>query len=225
MQTVLENGNVVIFADSREMGTKVADILKRKCELREKHLQVADYILSERVAVERKTTNDFINSIIDKRLFIQLTELKKSFTSPIVLIEGDTLFNNDRKIHPNAVRGALASIAVEYSVPLIWTSTPLESAEMLYSIAKREQQHLKNSIGIRGKKRTRSNNQEQEFLIAGLPAVNSATAKKLLKHFGSPQKIFNASETELQEIDGIGKMKAKTIRRILDKNYEKSILE
>lgn len=225
MQSVLENnGNVKIIADSRELGTKVAAILGKKCELLEKQLDVGDYILSERVCAERKTTNDFINSIIDKRLFKQLTELKENFSSPVVLIEGDDLFRNERKMNPNAIRGAVASIAVEYSIPMIWTSSQLESAEMLYSIAKREQMHKNRTIGIRGKKKTRSENQDQEFLVAGLPNISSVTARRLLKSLGSPKKVFNASESELQSIEGIGKKKAKTLRRIIDKDYEISIL-
>jgi Fanconi anemia group M protein len=182
-------------------------------------------LLSERVAVERKTTNDFISSIIDHRLFKQIGELKDNFEAPVIMIEGDDLFHKDRKMNPNAIRGALASVAIEYSLPLIWTRTPLESAEMLFSIAKREQFHMKRCVGVRGKKRRRSENQEQEFLIAGLPHINSTIAKRLLKHFGSPSKIFSADETELKRIEGIGTKKAKDIKKILDKIYEKSILE
>ena len=222
---MIETGNVVIFADSREMENKVTAILKKKCELREKQLAVADYILSERVAVERKTTDDFINSIIDKRLFRQLADMKENYAAPVLLVEGNELFNNDRKVHPNAIRGAIASIAIEYSIPMIWTASQMESAEMLYSIAKREQFHVKRSIGIRGKKKTRSENQEQEFIVAGMPAINSVIAKRLLKHFGSPKNVFNASEAELCGIEGIGTKKARAIRRILDKNYERSVLE
>ena len=215
--------NVVIYADHRD-NTRIKELLKKLCKVEEKQLEVADYLLSESVAAERKTTDDFLNSLTDGRLFKQLAELKKNFVSPLLIIEGDTLFGI-RKIHPNAIRGALASIAIDYAMPVIWTASQLETAQMLFSIAKREQLDSKKSVAIRGKRSFRSDNQEQLFLISGLPGISTEKAKSLLKHFGSPEKVFLASEAELQQADGIGRELAKRIRLILSKKYEKSILE
>ena len=38
-------------------------------------------------------------------------------------------------------------------------------------------------------------------------------------HFGSVSNILNASETDLQEVEGIGKKTAKDIRNVLDSKY------
>ena len=219
----MQENEVIIYADHRD-NTRIKELLKKLCKVEEKQLEVADYLLSESVAAERKTTDDFLNSLTDGRLFKQLAELKKNFVSPLLIIEGDTLFGI-RKIHPNAIRGALASIAIDYAMPVIWTASQLETAQMLFSIAKREQLDSKKSVAIRGKRSFRSDNQEQLFLISGLPGISTEKAKSLLKHFGSPEKIFSASEEQLQEADGIGKELAKRIRLILSKKYEKSILE
>ncbi|HLD49150.1 MAG TPA: ERCC4 domain-containing protein [archaeon] len=219
----MQENEVIIYADHRD-NTRIKELLKKLCKVEEKQLEVADYLLSESVAAERKTTDDFLNSLTDGRLFKQLAELKKNFVSPLLIIEGDTLFGI-RKIHPNAIRGALASIAIDYAMPVIWTASQLETAQMLFSIAKREQLDSKKSVAIRGKRSFRSDNQEQLFLISGLPGISTEKAKSLLKHFGSPEKVFLASEAELQQADGIGRELAKRIRLILSKKYEKSILE
>lgn len=216
--------SVVIYADHRELNSRVASILKKHCELREKQLEVADYLLSDRVACERKTDIDFVRSIVDRRLFEQLANMKQ-FECPVFLIEGDGIFDTGINVHPNAIRGALASIIVDYSMPMIWTRKPLESAQMLYAIAKREQLQEKRSVAIRGKRQAKSMNQMQEFLIAGLPKVSTIKAKSLLKHFGTPERLFAANEKELQGAEGIGKELAKRIRELLTKKYEKSILE
>lgn len=225
MQEALKNDNVVIYADTRESDSKVVAILKNRCNVREQQLVIGDYVLSKYIAAERKTSGDFLQSIVDGRLFAQLTELKKSFRMPILIIEGDTLFNGERKIHPNAIRGAIASIATELAIPIIWTKTQLETAEMLYIIARREQTDRKKGIAIRTKKRFKSVNQMQEFLVAGVPKISTQTAKKLLKHFGTAEKIFTASESELMKVEGIGEKLAKKIRMLMTKKYEKSILE
>jgi len=41
----------------------------------------------------------------------------------------------------------------------------------------------------------------------------------LLQHFGSVEKVLNASESELQEVDGIGEKTAKNIRKVVESEY------
>ncbi len=216
---------VIIYSDTREASSKIIDILKKRCKVEEKNLSVGDYLLSKRVCVERKTTSDFLQSMTDGRLFTQIKEMCENFKNPLIIIEGDSLFNGERKIHPNAIRGSLASIAIDFGIPILWTANQLETAELLFSIAKREQLERKKSVALRGKKKSRSTNEIQEYLVSGLPNISREKSRSLLKHFGTPQKIFMASEEELKGVEGVGEKLAKRIRKILTKSYEKSILE
>lgn len=216
---------IIIYVDKREIGTRVAAILDKNCEVVEKQLDCADYLLSDRVAAERKTSQDFIMSIMDGRLFDQLSRMKDCFPSTLLIIEGGSLFDQTINIHENAIRGALASIAIDMSVPIIWTENQMETAKMLLAIAKREQLDMNKSVSIRGKKKFRSMNQQQEFLISGIEGINTSKAKSLLKQFSTPHKIFTASEEDLKNADGIGPGIAKKIRKIVNSKYEKSILE
>jgi Fanconi anemia group M protein len=216
---------VKIFVDKREANSRIAAILSKRCLVEEKQLPVADYLLSKRVAVERKTSSDFLSSMIDGRLFRQIEELKSNFRSPLLIIEGNGLFNDERKIHPNAIRGALASISIDYGVPILVTENNMETAEMLFAIAKREQLERNKSVAVRGRKAKRSANEMQEYLVSGLPKINRAKARALLKHFGTPERVFTATQEELVQVGGIGPLLAKKIRRLVQKKYEKSILE
>jgi len=222
-----DNGyeKIIIWADKREEQTELVKILQRKCDLRSKVLNVADYQLSERVGIERKTVPDFLQSLIDGRLFAQLSSLKQMFSNPVLLIEGDEGIYSERKISERAINGALSAIAVDMGIPVLWTKNQLESSALLLAIAHREQVQLKKNISIRVKPELRSLNDEQEFLLAGLPKVSTVLAKRLLKEFGSPAAVFAASEDELKQVDGVGDVLAKRIREVLAKKYEKSILE
>jgi Fanconi anemia group M protein len=220
-----EEKKIIIYVDKRELSCRIASILEKYCDVEERQLHVADYLLSDRVAVERKTCSDFVSSIVDGRLFKQMSELKSNFEHPVLIIEGDDLFSHGRDIHPNAIRGALASIATDYCVPIIWTANQLETANMLFVIAKREQLDVKKSVSIRGKKKARSDNEAQEIIVSGLPKISIIKARNLLKHFKTPEKVFTAKEDKLKEVGGIGDELAKQIRKILTKKYEKSILE
>ncbi|MFH1105783.1 MAG: ERCC4 domain-containing protein, partial [Candidatus Aenigmatarchaeota archaeon] len=215
---------IVVFADAREQTNDVIEIIRAHGAIvTVKTLDVGDFICSDRVVIERKTTDDFIQSVIDGRLFEQLDAMSKNFERPVLIVEGENVFENmernGRRMHPNAIRGVFASIVCDYKVPIVWTSSPEETAAQIFWIAKREQAGEKRELRIRGKRKRASSDEEQEFIVAGLPKISNIIAKRLLKHFKTPEKIFAASEEELQDVDGIGKVVAKKIKNLLTKKY------
>lgn len=219
-QKVLKTDRIVIIADNREFASKVVKELARlDCIVKPKQLEVGDYILSERVCAERKTSADFLGSIIDQRIFKQLRDLKNSFEKPILIIEGHDLYTQ-RNVHPNAIRGALASIAIDYAIPILWTKEPEETAAILYWIARREQIDEERSLSIRGQRKTMTQKEQQEFLVAGLPGINTKISRRLLEKFKTPEKVFRASEERLKKVEGIGEIMAKNLRKVLTEIYE-----
>jgi len=182
-------------------------------------LEVGDYILSDRVAVEAKTSDDFAQSIIDRRLFTQLSTLKENFAIPLLLITGASLYGSSA-INPAAVRGALSSSIVDFNVPVVNVKDPKEAAALLFTIARREQTEYKRPIGLRGKKPVLSMAALQEYIVASLPGVNTTLSKRLLTQFGNISALIQASAEELAEVHGIGKAKAQKIREALDTTYE-----
>ena len=219
-KTLKPNGRVMIVADNREFNSKVVKNLARlNCVVKPNQLEVGDYILSERTCAERKTTSDFLSSIFDQRIFTQLKNLKNNFERPLLVIEGKNLYS-ERNVHPNVIRGALASIALDYFIPIIWTENEEETAGILYWIARREQLDEARDVSIRGEKKALTLKDQQEFLVAGMPNVNTKIAKRLLEKFKTPEKVFRASEEKLKKVQGIGDKLAKNIRKILTEKYE-----
>jgi len=216
-------GRIKIYADVRERGSDVIGFLRemKNVELVLWKLDVGDFILSDRVAVERKIVPDFINSIIDGRLLTQAQDIARNFAYPVMIIEGypDYDIYSQRNIHPNAVRGALSSIAVDLGISIIPTRDEEDTAMMLYTIAKREQIDLNRCIALRGEKRAMSLPEKQRFVVESLPNVSAVLARRLLLHFGSIEKIFRAREKELMEVDLIGEKKAKAIRAVIREKY------
>jgi len=222
MQSTLGSKEIIIFADTREFPSGVVKELARKeCIVKSKQLDVGDYICSDRVGIERKSTSDFLQSIIDSRLFEQAKALSENYPNPLMIIEGDI---NDlyttRNIHPNAINGALSSIAIDYRIPILWSIDGQHTAAIVYAIAKREQINEGRPVAIRGDKRTFAMPQQQEFLIAGLPNISTVLAKRLLIDLKTPKNIFNASEEQLTKIESIGTKKAKYILDVLHNEYK-----
>ncbi len=208
---------VLIFVDNRE--SSILDYFKQyDCIIQKKMLLYGDFICSDRVCIEKKVTKDFIQSITDKRLFTQLKAMKDNFEKPILIIEGEeSLYGY---LQPNIIRGALAAITVDLSIPIIWTRDLADTAGLVYWIAKREQIDEKREVSLRNKKVPETVKERQEYLISSLPDISSVRAKDLLKHFKTPQKIFNADEKELKEVRGVGEKIAKKTKEVLEKEYE-----
>ncbi len=210
---------VKIICDDREKGNGVVKQfvdLGVKVDL--KRLDIGDYQLSERCVAELKTVPDFVDSIIDGRLLEQLRYLTK-FDRPVLILEGIEDIYSQRNIHPNAIRGMLSTIAVSYGIPVLQTKNNKETAELLYIIAKREQDPEKKHFNPHGSKKPITDKELQEYIVSSLPNVGPAMAKELLHHFRNVRKIFVASEEELKKVSGVGDKTAKDIQKTLDKDY------
>ncbi|MCD6590847.1 MAG: hypothetical protein J7K72_02650 [Candidatus Aenigmarchaeota archaeon] len=221
-QKILGSGEVRIIADRREAKTNILQYLESfNAVVVIDQLDTGDYICSDRVCVERKTVSDFLNSITDQRIFDQSRNLTEQYEKPVIVIEGSyDLLYLERNLHPNTIRGTLASLAIDYKIPILWSSDPRETAALLYWIAYREQIKEKRNISIRVSKRFKTFTEQQEFLISGLPGVNTKLSRNLLNKFKTPKKIFSASISSLMKVEGIGKKKAEKIWKLLNTNYE-----
>ena len=209
---------VLIFVDTREASSGILDYFYQyDCDIQKKMLLYGDFLASDRVVIEKKLVQDFIKSITDKRLFQQLKQMKENFEKPILIIEGkDSLYGT---LQPNIIRGALAAITIDLSIPIIWTMDMADTAGIVYWIAKREQLLEKRNIVLRNKKVPKTTEGQQEYLIGSLPDISLVRAKALLKYFKSPKNIFDATEDELKKVKGIGKGIAKKIRKVIEKVY------
>lgn len=207
-----------IFVDlrEREMGKLLET---RGLQVAMKNLEVGDYVISDRVAVERKTAQDFVVSMMDpqRNLFRQISDLARTYERPLLILEGRDLYT--RQVNPNAIRGALASVAVDYGVPIIPTESQEETAEVIAILSARERKDGR-APKIHGHKTARTLKEQQEYLVASMPSVGPAVARNLLRHFGSVERIVAASPEELQEVELVGPKIAERIRELVGGQYK-----
>lgn len=208
----------VVHVDHREAKSGVVrELSNLGVQIRTSTLTVADYQISDNIGVERKSAHDFTSSIIDKRLYKQAKDLVDQFSSPIIIIEGESIYSGG--LHPNAVRGALASLAVDFKIPILPTRSPEDTAAMIYRLAIRELKKGPGDMPLRTEKKPLSLQEQQIFIIESLPNVGPVTARKLLEKFRSVKGVINASKEELTSVDGIGKVIAQKIRDVIDSGF------
>lgn len=195
----------------------VSELVSQQIEIELRKIPVADYIIGN-VAIERKTVSDFISSMINKRLVRQLEEMKQ-YPKQLLIIEGieeQELYNDESKgIHPNAIRGMLLSILLEFNIPIIMTKDYQDTAKFLILIKRRQEKEPKQ-ISLKAKKKTLDLAEQQQFIIEGFPGIGPATAKALLKKFKTIKNIINAKPQQLEKII---RKKTSLMKRITESKY------
>jgi ERCC4-related helicase len=208
-----------IICDNRETASAVVRTLSLMgVSLELKQLPVADYIISERVGIERKSAQDFNDSVKDGRLFNELFELKNNFVSPILILEGDPFINTN--ITLNALYGAITSIILNLGITLYKTNNPSDSAMFIFQLAKKEQSESKMEFKLRFDKKPIEITSLLEYIVAGIPGVNALRAKNLLRELKSLQEIFNADIGDLMNVENIGKKIAQEIYKLSRFKYQ-----
>lgn len=216
---------IKIIIDHREPKLLIKE-LSKKHDLEVKQLITADFIIQGKdsegkeisIGIERKTSMDFLNSIIDKRIIQQLIYLKENFTVALLIIEGTQNIYEIRNFHPNAIRGMFASITVDYRIPVISTRNFRDTAAFINTIATRLEKP-KKLFPLLKKRKPHSLKEQQELAIESLPKIGPTLAQSLLKRFKSVKNIMNASTEKLQKVKNIGKKKAEEIKKVIDSEY------
>ncbi|HIE32374.1 MAG TPA: DEAD/DEAH box helicase [Methanosarcinales archaeon] len=214
--------NPAVYVDHREIRSGVSRILENiGINVILQTLEVGDYVPSDRVCIERKTTSDFLDSLIggQRDLFGQIADLARTYERPVLIIEGSDIYDL-RQIHPNAVRGALASIVIDFSVPVIMSRDEEDTAAMIAAIAKREQQDHGRKISLHGKRSSMMLPEQQEYIVSAISNIGPVVAKNLLKHFGSVEAVMRASKEELIEVEMVGPKTADRIREVVGGEYK-----
>ena len=210
-----------VICDNRETASAVVRALSLMgVSLELKQLTVADYILSERVGIERKSSQDFNDSVKDGRLFNELFELKNNFARPILILEGDPFLNSN--INQNALYGAITSIILNLGITIYKTNDPSDSAMFIYQLAKKEQSDSKMDFKLRFDKKPIEISSLLEFIVAGIPGINALRAKNLLIELNSLQEIFNADIGDLMKVENVGKKIAQEIYKLSRFKYHKN---
>ena len=213
---------VEIVADQRELDSHIArDLSTREgIETRLETLEVGDYVLSDRVVVERKAVDDFLETLVggDRSLFEQVGAATRHYARPVVVIEGDRLYES-RNVHPNAIRGAIASLAVDFGASVLRTGDAEETADLLEVIATREQESDDRAVSVHGEKGGKTLAEQQEYVVGAVAEVGPVTARALLEHFGSVEAVMSADEDGLLAVDGVGEVTADRIRTVTGSEY------
>ncbi|MBD3175897.1 MAG: hypothetical protein GF320_12000 [Armatimonadia bacterium] len=200
---------------------KVAKLLaERGIELRailDDEGNVDRYLLSDRVAIERRTAPGFLKGIQDKTLFTSAIHLRERHEVVVLLLEGQVDYTY-AQFDPQAVRGALTSMFLEYGVSVVATADAEDSAALIAMAARQEQVGIPE-ISLVPKRKAVDLPDLQRRVVEMFPGVGRVGARLLLQRFGSIERLLRCGEAELTSVPGIGPRKAAQILQVLHTDY------
>ncbi len=187
-----------VTVDNRETHSQVAEHLSNLgVKITLAQLPVGDYAVGDRILIERKTIQDFVDTLVDRDLFGQMKDLAESSIRPILIIEG-------------------GSIAADFDVSILFTKDESETVEMIHAFAKREAGQPGSPRGLHKSKTGRSGKAAVEYILTAFPEIGPKAARDLLREFGSLRSIMAASKEELLKVKGVGEKTANAVLQTPD---------
>ncbi len=202
-----------IIADIHEKDSMILAELKENKDINLiiDSLKIGDYLIGKTI-IERKTTQDFISSMLSKRLIEQLNQMN-SYKQKMLIIEGnqEDFMNQDSKLNPNAIRGFILSIISNYNTNVIFTINHKDTSSYLITLAKQQiKPKTESSMHTRIPKTL---NEQKQYILESFPNIGPKRAKKLLKQFNTLNNVFNATQEDLKDIL---KSNSSTFRNLLN---------
>ncbi|MEF8827682.1 MAG: DEAD/DEAH box helicase [Haloarcula sp.] len=218
-----DEDHVEVVIDQRELDSPIAKELSRRegVETRLETLAVGDYVLSDRVAVERKSVSDFLDTLTggDRSMFEQVGDLARAYARPVVILEGENLYD-ERNVHPNAIRGALSSLAIDFDASVLRTEDEDDTTDLLEVLATREQETSDRTVSVHGEKSGKTLAEQQEYVVGSVADIGPVTARSLLEEFGTVEAVMTARKEDLMDVSGVGEVTADRLREVVGSEYE-----
>lgn len=209
-----------LYADSREVSSGIPELIKAEnINVYVRNLTVADYIISDRCAVERKSVSDFVSSLFDGRLIDQLDRLSKAYDKPVLILEGDVNLIYDDVQRRKLFFKTLFNLTIDYNIRILFSTCKNLTKDMLISLLHYEKLDKPRYPIARRKPKTLERSELLKFILKGFPYIGDKSAERLLQNFGSLRKIFTTPVRELMRIGGLTLKQAKIFVELLDASY------
>jgi Fanconi anemia group M protein len=217
-----EQQQPTIIVDSREANSAakiVKALMERGVTVKTATLEKGDYILSDMVAVERKTVQDFVYTLTRRYLFEQLFRLKEVYPKSLILLEGYLpIIYKYSKIQPAAVWGAMFNLA-RNGIAIVNTTSYKETADFLHVAARQEQIIEKRTPTVHAFKKCDSTTEAQVYFVASLPNIGREKAVAILKSYQTPLNAVLNVDDWSETVHGLGPIISGKAKEVLNTPY------
>ena len=228
----------MLLIDSRE-NSKLAELIEKKAnrmniQNKKQWLEVGDYVIGD-VCFEAKSAMDFLNSVINKRIWTQVDNMDRNYNKNFVVMYGsvnDALgamkyIKTFKDSNPAAkktmyelqFKGAIGRLRLDYDIGVIWRDTVEDAANEIITLSKMAP--VDRKVIMPSIPRRIATNDVRVDMLTAIKGVSQSKAQELLKLNGSIMEIGDSHKDELTIAKGIGNTVADRILSVL--NSEKKV--
>jgi len=202
--------NIIIDDRERSQTIHQALIAMEGVSCERQRLAIGDFQVDGRFLFERKTLPDFAVSVIDGRLFKQMTRLAMSPLNGVLVLEGSSRDLKPSGVRREALQGALITTSLILGIPVLRAFNADETARLMVYTARQVRFAATGGLPRSGY-RPKGKRKQQLHILQSFPGVGPARAARLLARFGSVRNVLNASLENLITVEGIGSETARNI--------------
>ena len=213
-----EDGKIFKILESNKMKEYI-NKLKIDVTIKRERLLVGDFNVKiggediKSICIERKAFKDFISSMRKKRLYEQMLNMEENFDINYLLISGnikDIAFDPHVHYTTNEFIGSVSAILSRFNVKPFIVNNDTQLLKLVLKIV--EKNMVSKSISII-RRIPRTTKDVRVAVLSCVPKVGVEKAKKILEKY-SLSDMFDITEEDLMEIDGIGDKIAENIVEI-----------
>lgn len=224
----------MLIIDSREKeGSKLVKLVEEKARIlkiktEKKWLEIGDYVF-DNICFEAKSVEDFIGSVMSKRLWTQMDNMDRHYKNNVVIIYGDlpeaihNIIKHGKSKLPIASRkimltnkflGAIGRIVLDTDIKPFWVKSESEASLIITAVCK--MQPIERDV-IRPQVFKRITTDDLRLdILTSVKGVSYKKAKLLIDNFGSVMEIGEQTSFEIQKLEGFGKVLADRIINVLN---------
>ncbi|KAM9294310.1 Fanconi anemia group M protein [Gastrophryne carolinensis] len=217
-----------ILADCREIasGPEVISCLRTTHGVRVEicSLGGCDYIVSNRLSVERKTHSEFSNSTNRSKLVERIQGLQGMFQRVCLILEKDRVKAGEtsRPFQRTRYYDNTLSSLIGAGVQVLFSSAQEETAGLLKELSLLES---RKNMGITVPTQVTGSKRDALNFYLSIPNVSYITALNLCQHFSSIRHLANSSVDLISSRGSVSRQKAEDIYRYLHYPFDPQMLK
>ncbi|KAG8517748.1 Fanconi anemia group M protein [Galemys pyrenaicus] len=222
-----EDQRTCILVDTREItsGSEVISSLRASHGLQVEvcPLNGCDYIVSNRMVVERRSHSKMLNGANKNKFIEQIQYLQSMFERICVIVEKDREKTgvSSRMFRRTKTYDSLLTTLIGAGIRILFSSCQEETANLLKELCLVEQ---RKNMGIHFPTVVNSNKSEVLQFYLSIPNISYITALNMCYQFSSVKKMTNSSPQEISTYAQVTHQKAEEIYRYIHYVFDMQML-
>lgn len=214
---------MMVLMDYREHEDRINDAQDYFEDIKVVELPVGDYIFNEEVVFEYKTFDDFISSIIDKRVFNQSLNQMEEFKYHFIILELGAGFDLRKRLTTRYYQSGVPVTPKQYygAISRLNTYTTVlpvcgDSTECFKVMESQAEKCLDDKTLVK-QYNVKTGNSALNYLCNNIRGVGVTTAENITGtlQLGTLEDLLGLNKEQLTSINGVGDKTAENILRQL----------